>query len=333
MKKSFFLKSEVNSENVLKGNIEGIAYTGEPIPYFYGFENFIIDLESLRFAKKKVPLLRDHMTELVAGHSSVDLIDEGLSLKGVISKKTATGAEIIALSEDGFEWELSVGIYEGDVEENFSGIVNGREVENATVLRDGLLREVSIVALGADRHTSAKIFKQPSEEKAKMKKVIKFLGLSEDAKESEVIAKLEQTKEEAEEAIKEKEETIENLEKVIDDLEETVEKLTEEIEEIKEEQEIEEREEEINAIVSEKGMTLSSEEVKKIAASKETAELFKSTIAALQVRSKIDPKFTKKTEFRGEESNKKTLREQALTLVKEGKYKNYMDAILAVSEE
>jgi hypothetical protein len=61
-------------------------------------------------------------------------------------------------------WQMSLGLYEYTFDEVPAGkriVVNGRDVSGpAYVLRNGLLREGSIVSLGADRNTSAAFFSQ-----------------------------------------------------------------------------------------------------------------------------------------------------------------------------
>lgn len=340
--KTFFLKSSLNGDNTKKGIISGTAYSGEAIPSFMCFNNFIVDLETLRFSKPKVPLLRDHLSELVAGHATVKLEDDfKLSIDGIISKKTSTGQEIISLSEDDFDWELSIGVYEGFIEESFSGEVNGRDVENAVVLRNGLLREVSIVALGADKNTEATILKQVNKETLKMnekdfKKLMEKMGLSATAKFSEIIAKLELDEKEKEEAVKEKEEVIESLEETIEQLGETVEKLEEEIADILEDEAVDERAEEIEAEMKEKGLSLAKSEIKKIAMSKESTDLFKSTIKNISVSRGFDKKFSRKIEMSDKEDKTveaKTLREKASALVKSGEAKNFMEALKMLKGE
>ena len=327
----FKLRQNFAQESVKNGVIEGVAYSGEVIPYYCGYENFVIDLNSLSFSKKKIPLLRDHMTELVAGHSEVKLEDNQLNIKGTISKKTPVGQEIIALSEDGFEWELSVGVYDASIEEGFTGEVNGREVENAVVLRNGLLREVSVVALGADRHTSANIFQ--NKESLKMnekdfKLLVSKLGLSTKATINEIIAKLE-VSEEALQEVAAKEETIETLNETIEVLNSKIEELEEEIAEIKEEEAVEERTEEIKAAIQEKGITLSVEKIKSIAKSKESTDMFLEAVKEMKVEKKIDPKFSKKFNVEGSKPSNTTvtLRDQANAMVKEGKAKDFMTAL------
>lgn len=331
--KTFYFKQSLENESTKNGSIDGVAYSGEAIPSYNGFENFIVDLDSMKFSKKKIPLLRDHMTEMVVGHATVKLEDDQLSIKGIISKKTNAGKEIISLSEDDFDWELSIGVYEARLEEGFTGKVNGRDVENAFVLRDGLLREVSIVALGADRYTSANIFKQDIEETLKMnekdfKKLVSKMGLSESAKIEDILAKLE-ISEEMEKAVEEKEAVIEVLEKTIEDLET-------QIAEIKEEEEVEEREEEIEAAVKEKGLSLGADQIKAIALTKESTELFKSTLSALSIDKKIDPKFTAKKEFVSEKpvtASIANLQERANDMVKKGEAKDFMSALAKLQEE
>jgi hypothetical protein len=85
-----------------------------------------------------------------------------VELEGLFSTATEDGAEVGKLLEEGFPWQASVGIFEGSTEfvrEGEETEVNGHKLKGpGTIFRKSTLREVSFVALGADRQTSAEAF-------------------------------------------------------------------------------------------------------------------------------------------------------------------------------
>lgn len=330
----FFLKQSLNEGLGLKGEIEGIAYSGKVIKDFCGFNNFIIDLATLSIAKPKNPLLKDHLPELVVGHVSVENDLEQLTMTGKISARTATGKEILDLAEDGVDWELSVGVYDGMVEEGFSGEVNGYEVQNATVVRNGVLREVSVVALGADSNTKTVIMSNKQENKMnekQYKKLLKTLRLAENAEVDEVIEKVEEFVEQITEADQE----AVDKDALIEELKAQIEELKAQLDAIAEEAEAEQREEEVEASLKEKGISLSKEKIKEISRTKEGFDVFMSAISEIKVQNKIDSKFSKKVDLGKAEDDNNTLnmRDAANKMVKEGKAKNFTEALLKLNKK
>lgn len=156
---TIYLKQNVDSEAIKSGKVKGIAYSGAVIKNHGWLKNLVIDLATLSVAKEKTPLLRDHNTAQIAGtvNVSVDKTKE-VSFEGKISQKTSYGQEIIELSEDEFPWEVSMGIFDGEIEEFENGQFNGQDIPYGNVLKNGVIREISLLALGADGATSAEVF-------------------------------------------------------------------------------------------------------------------------------------------------------------------------------
>ena len=100
--------------------MRGVAYAGGVLSYYGG--NIAIDLDSLKFDGKQIPLLRSHDRDRVVGYGH--LMREGNAL-----------------------------IVEGEM------LVNGQAitVDDVTVLADGVIREVSFTPTGVDADTSARI--------------------------------------------------------------------------------------------------------------------------------------------------------------------------------
>ena len=144
MSKVFYLSQKLETESIVKGELTGLAYSGSTIPYFMGYQNFIVDISTTTVAKAKTPLFRDHNPSLVVGHGKVTLTENDVQIVGKISKKTANGLEVIDLAEEGLEWEMSIGVFEGVVEEVTNDEINGVMVEHGWALRNGIIREESL---------------------------------------------------------------------------------------------------------------------------------------------------------------------------------------------
>lgn len=134
-----------------------LAYTGAVIPRWYG--QVVIDLSGMRL-DNRLPALRDHEPGRIVGVVDSHSVDEdGLRLRGTFSGVTADAREVLALADEGFCWQASIGVWAEAVEEVEPGAsvrVNGRELAGPlTVWRKSHVREVSFVALGADENTAA----------------------------------------------------------------------------------------------------------------------------------------------------------------------------------
>jgi hypothetical protein len=329
--KPVFLKQAIDKESILEGKVKGVSYSGGVIKNFWGYENFVVDVASLTIAKEKSPILRDHNPSQVAGHGVVTINGNSVEIDGILSKKTTFGSEIISLAEDGFEWEQSVGVFDGRLEEVRDTVVNGQMIDHGFVLRDGVLREVSIVALGADSNTFATILSQHKGDQEMLTKEqwIKFAcacGGDKDTTPEELEAKMKETKLESEEAAAE----IAEKEAEIEALKAKIEELTSEIEKIKEEEAVEEREEQIEMALKAKGVKFAAEKIKDAAQSKEKTEILLSLIE--DMKGGIDPKLAKKDDVGGKkptEGNKpEEIRMAAEKMVKDGLAKDVFDAIL-----
>lgn len=332
-----FLTQKLDRESALKGEIKALAYSGAPIANHGPFKNLIIDVATLSIAKEKTPILRDHDPSLVLGHGVVYFNESEVHISGVLSKKSVVAQEIMALAEDGFDWEMSLGIFDGELIEVENEEFNGFHVEQGFVIKNGVLREVSVVALGADMNTSAHIF---SQEKGDLKMEIKMsqelyaklacaCGGDKDTKPEDLADKAEKTKLETEEAIAK----IEQLEEQIEKLEEAIEQKEAEIEAIKEEEEVEMRAASLKSAADEKGIKLSVEKIAEASKSKESHALLLSVIKEMEVAKKIDQKFSKKLEVSTGAANPKTsdeIRLSARQLIKEGKAKDMIEAIALV---
>jgi len=143
--------------------IEIVAYTGGKLPVS-GFEApVVVDYAGL-VLPASVPLLADHEDDIgsIIGQATSLVLDAGrLVVAGVVIPHGDAAKQVLALHDSGFAWQASIGAAVDEVEGVPAGktvVVNGQEFTGPVcVARAATLREVSLVAVGADAHTSAYI--------------------------------------------------------------------------------------------------------------------------------------------------------------------------------
>lgn len=167
---SLLIPGEVQGWQKLEASADGkggaptceiLAYTGgmlrlpklSPHP-------IVVDLKGVVPLKEKVSLFAEH--EEAIGHiESLRIGPDSITATGVISFTTERAQQVIAASKNGFPWQASIGGV--PVERQFiaagqSVNVNGRTFQGPVVVaRKTLLREISLVDLGADVQTAARI--------------------------------------------------------------------------------------------------------------------------------------------------------------------------------
>ena len=139
---------------------EGVAYGGGVVPA----HGVVIDLASTAVAPR-MPLLHEHVRDAIVGVvTTASISDSSITVAGrLFSDMPGTAAEKIGqLAQRGAPFQLSVGLYgysERVLDAGQVAIVNGRTVSGpVSILRRGTVREVSIVTLGADYESSARLF-------------------------------------------------------------------------------------------------------------------------------------------------------------------------------
>ena len=143
--------------------IVGIAYSGGKMP-LPGWKNpVVVDLSGMELPES-VPLLANHenRTSARVGMVSAHVKNNQLEITGEIISDSPEAADIVAQSKAGADWQLSIG---ADVKEyelvRGKREVNGQELEGPFYhVRKSALREVSVVAVGADAHTRMKVTAQ-----------------------------------------------------------------------------------------------------------------------------------------------------------------------------
>lgn len=152
-----------------------VANTGAPMNVGGWPRPVVVDLGGVQGMQKSRPILKDHASSMVIGHTSSIRVDNGqLVADGVISGVSNVARDVIGAAKNGFPWQASVGLDVLDAEDLDAGeriTINGREVEGpVTVARASRLREISVVAIGADDETTTSIAAEAARENAMSKK-------------------------------------------------------------------------------------------------------------------------------------------------------------------
>ena len=153
-------------DSALPGKFSGVAYSGGSVNDWG--EVIVIDLASTTVAPS-MPLLFQHdHANIIGAISSSANTGATLAVSGeLFSDIDETAAAVAAKSKRGVCYQMSVGIFDcsrEDIPAGKSVVINGQTFTSPlTVLRNGNVREVSVVALGADAHTSANFFNQKQE--------------------------------------------------------------------------------------------------------------------------------------------------------------------------
>lgn len=145
-------------------SFELVAYTGRSIRQSWSRNPIVVDLAGLDLSRQAIPILWGHDSTLdsVLGQSS-GLSSDGqtLTVAGELLADGPTAEKVISLARKGMRFQASIGADVARIENIAPGeavTVNGREFTGPiSVVRASSLREVSIVLMGADAHTSAAI--------------------------------------------------------------------------------------------------------------------------------------------------------------------------------
>ena len=143
----------------------GTAYSGDLVN-----GEVVIDLATTRIAAD-MPLLFQHSHENVIGTlSSVVNTGREITNRGeIFSDIDDVAANIVNKAGRGVQYQQSIGLFDYEIEELKKGTiagtiaVNGREFSAPIVLlKNGIIREISIVSIGADKNTNAAFFSEIS---------------------------------------------------------------------------------------------------------------------------------------------------------------------------
>lgn len=139
--------------------ISGVAYSGGAIRQGWNPDPVVVDLAGMT-VPAKVPLIRDHShwnTDNRLGNVTARKTARGIEIEGEIVSGTESAREIVRQGKLGADWQLSIGAEITAAERVIQGTrtVNGRTFQAPFILATKTtLREVSVVAVGADRSTN-----------------------------------------------------------------------------------------------------------------------------------------------------------------------------------
>lgn len=160
----FELLAEQSGEGLKKFKM--VAYTGVAMKVGFGWP-VVVDLAGLKVPGQRRPILRDHDSTQIVGHTESIEVSEGgrrLHVTGVISGVGEAAQEVVALAGRGFPWQSSIGASAERMEfidRDQTVKVNGRSFDGPIyVARATTLGEVSFVPMGADPATSASVAAQ-----------------------------------------------------------------------------------------------------------------------------------------------------------------------------
>jgi len=144
-----------------------VAYTGGPLEQAWWDAPVIVDMEGIECAQDTVildnhgppPMSAAPMRWTVVGQSDSAGVEGGkLVLRGAIFDQEQAAQDILRLARQGMKWQASIGakcMVKDFVAEGSKVTVNGQEFAGPCyVSRKTKVREVSIVAIGADDQTS-----------------------------------------------------------------------------------------------------------------------------------------------------------------------------------
>ena len=153
----------IEAANGAKPKVMGIAYSGGKMNLPGWKHPVVVDLAGMEIPDT-VPLLTNHenKTDSRVGIISASIKDNALEISGEIVSDSKDAQDIVAQGKAGADWQLSIG---ADVKEcelvKSSRSVNGQEIQGPFYhVTKSTLREVSVVAVGADAHTSMKVSAQ-----------------------------------------------------------------------------------------------------------------------------------------------------------------------------
>ena len=146
-----------------KPKVAGIAYSGGKMNLPGWKYQVVVDLAGMEIPET-VPLLTNHenKTDARVGMISASVKNNTLEITGEIVSENDDAKNIVAQSKAGADWQLSIGADVKDCElVQGKREVNGQEVEGPFYhIKKSVLREVSIVAVGADAHTAMRVTAQ-----------------------------------------------------------------------------------------------------------------------------------------------------------------------------
>lgn len=144
-----------------KPKVTGLAYGGGKMNLPGWQYPVVVDLSGMAIPDA-IPLLTNHenRTDARVGIISARIRDSTLEISGEIISDSPEAKDIVAQANSGADWQLSIGadVKKFDLVKTGSREVNGR-MQDAPFyhIQESVLREVSVVAVGADAATKMKV--------------------------------------------------------------------------------------------------------------------------------------------------------------------------------
>ena len=195
-----------------KPKVVGLAYSGGKMNLPGWKYPVVVDLAGMEIPES-VPLLTNHenKTDARVGMVSASVKNNALEISGEIVSDSKDAADIIAQSKAGADWQLSIG---ADVKEcelvKSSREVNGQSQDGPFYhIKKSTLREVSVVAVGADAHTTMKVtakfnLSQTIEGDRMSKEIEKTVAAKEDETQKPVVPPVAEPKKKPEDDLEKK---------------------------------------------------------------------------------------------------------------------------------
>ena len=144
-----------------KPQVKGVAYSGGKMRLFGWSRPVVVDMAGLAVAGQ-IPLLTNHVNDTMCrvGVVTAKLADEGLVIEGEIVADGTEAENIVSQGKSGADWQLSIGaeVEAAELVQEGKRTVNGIDHEAPFYhVTKSTLREVSVVAVGADKATHMKV--------------------------------------------------------------------------------------------------------------------------------------------------------------------------------
>ncbi len=141
--------------------VKGVAYSGGKMSLPGWKHPVVVDLSGMEIPDS-VPLLTNHenRTGSRVGMVAARVEDDALHIEGEIVSSSGQAAGIVEQAESGADWQLSIGaeVKESDLVKTGTRVVNGQEHAAPFYhVTASVLREVSVVAVGADQATRMQV--------------------------------------------------------------------------------------------------------------------------------------------------------------------------------
>lgn len=155
-----FIVIETASSETERLRVTGVAYSGGKMRLPGWLHPVIVDLSGMEIPES-IPLLANHenRTSSRIGVVRAKVLEHILTIEGEILSSSGQAQGIVEQARSGAEWQLSIGAEVNDAEiVRTKRTVNGREQSGPFHhIQKSVLREVSVVAVGADVSTRMKL--------------------------------------------------------------------------------------------------------------------------------------------------------------------------------